>query len=298
MVTDTLATQLVGLALLFGGIGVGYWRTTRSYRGRLGLAQRGLVVLVVLTLAGGFIGAFAWWPDWPSSFAWDLPPLASRLLAAAGWAFALACGLALRTPTRRHLRLITLMLTIYLLPLAVAIVRFHLDRFDPSAPITYAFFTIVGLMTLPALWFLLRPVGVAVDRRQSTAASSLAESWLLTVGLLTGGWGLALFVTAAGPSALIWVWPQDLLASRLIAVMLLTIAGAAFYSASDARLAQTTLLTITLYGIGVVAAGLWNLTAGKPVPVLYVAVFGLFALISGALGLRRVSAESGTSIYK
>jgi hypothetical protein len=279
-----LATQLFGLGCLLGGIGLGYRLATRPYRGQLAPAQKGIILLVLLTLMGGFVGAFAWWIDLPSGFAWDLPPLASRMLAAAGWAFALACLLALRNPTRRHLRLITLMLTIYLLPLAVAIVIVHLDRFDPNAPITYAFFIIVGIMVSAALWFLLRPVGVAAQAHTPGTPPSLIQSWLQTVALLTGLWGSALFITAAGPSALIWVWPQDLLASRLIAVMLLTIAGAALYSVRYAYLARTTLWMIALYGIGVGAAGLWNLTAGKPVPVLYVALFGLFALVSALLG--------------
>lgn len=280
-----LATQIVGLSLLLGGIGLGYWLATRPYRGKLQPAQRGILLLVLLTMMGGFIGAFAWWVDLPSGFAWDLPPLASRMLAAAGWAFTLACLRALRNPTQRHLRLITLMLTIYLLPLALAIVTVHLDRFDPNAPITYAFFIIVGLMAVPSLWYLVRPVGVlteAANRRPS----DIVNSWLLTVALMSGAWGIALFVVAAGPSALIWVWPQDLLASRLIAVMLLTIAGAALYSRRHAYLAQTALATIALYGIGVVAAGLWNLTAGKVVPLAYVAFFGVLALLSAVLATK------------
>lgn len=289
-----LVTQVVGLGLLLGGIGFGYWLAIRSYRGRLQPAQRAILLLALLTLLGGFIGAFAWWIDLPSSFAWDLPPLASRMLAAAGWAFALACLRALRTPTQRHLRLITLMLTIYLLPLALAIVAFHLDRFDPNAPITYAFFVIVGVMTVPALWYLVRPVGVVSEAANSRPPTDLVKSWLLTVALICGSWGIALFVVAAGPSTLIWVWPQDLLASRLIAVMLLTIAGAAFYSRDHDYLARTTLLTITLYGIGVVAAGLWNLTAGKPVPLAYVAFFGLLALLSALLAIRSPQGQSLT----
>lgn len=284
-----LATQVVGLSLLLGGIGLGYWLATRPYRGELQWKQRGIILLVLGTMFGGFIGAFAWWVDLPSGFAWDLPPLASRMLAAAGWAFTLACLRALRNPTQRHLRLITLMLTIYLLPLALVIVAFHLDRFDPSAPITYAFFIIVGLMTVPSLWYLVHPVEVVTEAANSGPPTDMAKSWLLTVALLTGIWGIALFAVAAGPSALIWVWPDDLLASRLIAVMLLTIAGAALYSRRHAYLAQTTLVTITLYGIGVLMAGLWNLTAGKAVPVAYVTTFGLFALISTLLATARQS---------
>ena len=123
----TIATQMVGLALLLAGVGWGYRWATYG-RGPLHVTQQGILLLTLLTLTGGFVGAIPWWLDQASSFAWDLPPLASRLLAAAGWAFALACLRALRHPTKGHLRLIMLMLTIYLLPLALAILRFHLDR--------------------------------------------------------------------------------------------------------------------------------------------------------------------------
>jgi hypothetical protein len=50
------------------------------------------------------------------------------------------------------------------------------------------------------------------------------------VAAVTALWGLALFVTDSGPSGSIWVWPGDLLTSRLIAVMLLTIAVGAVYA--------------------------------------------------------------------
>ncbi|MCL4836227.1 MAG: hypothetical protein KJZ86_27555, partial [Caldilineaceae bacterium] len=36
----------------------------------------------------------------------DLPPLASRILAAAGWSFAVVCLLVLERPTDRRLRLV------------------------------------------------------------------------------------------------------------------------------------------------------------------------------------------------
>ena len=74
----TIATQMVGLILLLTGIGLGYrWATYQ--RGPLHLAQQGILLLTLLTLTGGFVGAIPWWLDISSSFAWDLPPLASRL---------------------------------------------------------------------------------------------------------------------------------------------------------------------------------------------------------------------------
>ncbi len=106
---NDLLFQFLGLFLLLAVVGGGYGLLRHRHPGRLTGAQLGIWLLTVLTLAGGFIGAIPWWLDVAASFAWDLPPLASRLLAAAGWAFALACGLALRHPTGRHLRLIMVM---------------------------------------------------------------------------------------------------------------------------------------------------------------------------------------------
>ncbi len=274
--------QFMGLFLLVAVVGGGYGLLRRRHPGRLTGAQQTILLLTLLTLAGGFIGAIPWWLDVSVSFAWDLPPLASRLLASAGWAFALACGLALRHPTRRHLRLIMVMLAVYLTPLALAILLFHLDRFDPAAPITYAFFAIVTTLLLPTLWFCWRPVGIIAetpaDQRRPKA---VVQGWLGLVALLTGLWGVALFVTHQGPSPLLWLWPQDLLASRLIAVMLLTIAAASLYSLRHATLTRTTLAMTLLYGVGGAAAALWNALAGKPIPLAYVIAFGLLAL--GAL---------------
>lgn len=271
--------QLIGLFLLVVGLGGGYGLFRRRYPSPLTGAQQGILLLTLLTLGGGFIGAFPWWLDVAYSFAWDLPPLASRLLAAAGWAFALACGLVLRHPTQRHLQLIMVMLVIYLAPLAVAILLFHLDRFDPAAPITYAFFAVVGVLLLPALWFCWRPVGIVAESQADPRPPKKGvQRWLGLVALCLGLWGLAIFVTHQGPSPLIWLWPQDLLASRLIGVMLLTLAVAALYSLRSATLARTTLATMLLYGVGGVAAALWNALAGKPIPVAYGVAFGLLAL--------------------
>jgi hypothetical protein len=104
--------------------------------------------------------------------------------------------------------------------------------------------------------------------------------WLIVVAIITGLWGIALFVTDNGPINLLWVWPGDLLTSRLIAVMLLTIAVAALYSLRDADLARVTLAVLTVYGIGAALANLWSVTAGKPVQPLYVAIFGIIGIIS------------------
>jgi hypothetical protein len=235
--------------------------------------------LVVLTLVGGFVGSFGWWLDVPNSFSWDLPPLAARMLVAAGWSFALACWLALERPSLSNLRLTTLMIFIYLTPLTIAIGLFHLGRFDWIAPITYAFFAIVVAMIAVATWHSLHPTGI-IQGEDEVPVASLTQGWLRATAILTALWGLALFLTDEGPSNLIWVWPGDLLTSRLIAVMLWTLSAAAIYSLRSRSAVRITLAVMLAYGIGVVMANLWNMTAVK---LLYVLLFALIAIGSGAI---------------
>src|SRR5689334_1293691 len=78
-----LVLQFLGALLLFAALGLGYWVWIRPLEAGLTLQGRGLLFLVLLTLAGGALGAPFWWLDKRQSFSWDLPPLASRMLAAA-----------------------------------------------------------------------------------------------------------------------------------------------------------------------------------------------------------------------
>ena len=279
-----LIFQIAGLILLIAGLGGGYWRWIKPYQASLTWQGKGLLLLVILTLMGGFIGSPFWWLDDSRSFSWDLPPLASRMLASAGWAFVVVCFLALQRPTFRRLRLVLILLLVYLLPLAVAIVLFHLDRFDPSAPITYAFFTIVILMVITTTGYLLwQPPVITDDARDQVPASQGVRYWLVIVAVICGLWGGALFVTDRGPSPLIWVWVGDLLSSRLIGVMLLAIAAGAITSFRWADAGRLMMIVTLTYGIGLVLASLWNIGGGKPVPFSYLGVFGGIALISAIL---------------
>lgn len=276
-----LLLQLLALMILLGGIGIGYWFWARPYMSRVGWRGKGLLLLLVVTGVGGFLGSPFWWLDLKQSFSWDLPPLASRLLAAASVAFGVGCYLALRRPTVRRVRLVLLLTVIYLMPLVVAVLLFHLDRFDFAASLTYGFFVLaVGIGLAATIYLIRQPVIVGDESRDTVPASSLAKAWLVIVGVLLGTWGLALLLTDFGPSDLIWVWPGDLLTSRLIAVMLLAISVTAFYSVSSKEATLIQLPLIIVYGLGVVAANLWNPAAIK---VLYLSVFGLLALVSALI---------------
>lgn len=281
--SSDLLLQLLALPILGAGLWLGYRRWVSPRALALTTPQQTLLVLIILTLIGGFAGAPFWWLDVQRSFAWDLPPLASRMLAAAGLAFGVACIFALEQPTPQRTRLIVVMLTIYLLPLAAAIVLFHLDYFDFTAPITYAFFIVAVGMALVSVYLLIRFPKTIQEPPAEDTLPPLVRGWLMVVLVATGLWGLALFITDSGPSPLIWAWPGDLLASRLIGVMLLTIAAMSLAALNRKHVARQTLASIIVYGVGLMLASLWNALFGLPVKWSYAAVFGMISLVSALI---------------
>jgi hypothetical protein len=278
-----LLLQIVALALLLGGVAFGHRRWIRPRRATLTAPALGLLGLLVLTCAGGFLGSPFWWLNTPQSFAWELPPLAARMLASAGWTFAVVCFFVLERPTPRRVRLALLMLNVYLAPLVVAVFLFHLNRFDFAAPITYGFFSLAGGIALAALWYLFRQPLIAPDETRDAAPSATPmKIWLGLVAAVMAAWGLALFITDNGPSPLIWVWPGDLLTSRLIAVMLWAIAVGAAFALTRADTARLMLGVTVTYGAGVALASAWNALAGKPIQPSYLIAFGVLGLVSAA----------------
>jgi hypothetical protein len=274
--------------LLITGVWLCYRRWIRP-RAQLGGQARGLLGLTIFAFIGGLVGSPVWWADAPWAFSWDLPPLAGRMLAAAGWTFVVVGFLALERPTAGRMRLVTVLLAVYLAPLVAAIVLFHLDRFDFDAPVAYAFFAIAVSMSVAALWYLFQPpTGFTIPA--PIAPSPLVRGWLALVALAAGLWGLALFASDSGPLPELWVWPGDLLTSRLIGVMLLAVAAGALYSLRDADTARLMLAGALTYGVGIVAANLWGLGGGQQIHAAYLLSFGLIGVGSAAL-LRRRQAD-------
>ena len=97
-------------------------------------------------------------------------------------------------------------------------------------------------------------------------------------------------MTDNGPLDAVWVWPGDLLTSRLIAVMLLTLAAGGLYGLRHADTARIVNTVAMLYGLGLAIASLWNALADKPVKLSYVIVFGV--IFVGSLVVARLSRRS------
>jgi hypothetical protein len=281
--TDLLV-QFIGTVALLIAVGWGYWRWVRPHESRIDNQGKGLLLLLLLTMMGGLLGGIGWWMDDPRAFPWDLPPVASRLLASAGWAFAVVTAIALQRPVFRRVRLILVMLFTYLIPLLLVIVLFHLDRFNFSAPITIGFFVTVTLLVVPTLWYLYQQPQIIPDEiHDSTRASETVQRWLTAVGILTILWGIALFRSDEGVIPLIWAWQGDPLTTRLIAAMLLTIAvGTGYGNRHEAR-SHMMLAVIVVYGLGIVTANLWNLLEGKPLNIAYTGIFAALSLVSAGL---------------
>jgi hypothetical protein len=292
-----LLLNALALVILLAGMALGYLRWIWPRQGTLGFQATGLMLLLVTTFMGGLLGAPFWWLDLRPSFAWDLPPLASRMLAAAALSFAVVTFIALEQPRRRPVRLVLVLLVVYLAPLVAAALLWHLDRFDFTAPITYGFFAIAAGMTVSALWYGLRQPACAPDLASPARPSMPVVLWLVLVALVAGLWGLALFVTDNGPLPFIWAWPGDLLSSRLIGVMLLALSISALTALRDLSTARMVLWLALTYGTGLALASLWNVFAGRPVRLSYVLVFGLVAVGSAVL-LWRERGRIGVNVMR
>lgn len=277
-----LVLQLIGLALLLGGVSWGYEQWVRPQT-HLPLAGRGLLFLVVLTGMGGLLGSPFWWLDRRQSFAWDLPPLAGRMLASAALSFAVASWLVIQRPSYDRVRLFLWLLVSYLVPLVVAIFALHLGRFDFADPITYAFLLIAAGMSVAAVAYLVWQPKLLADEPPAVPTPPLVQVWLAAVAPFAILWGIALCATDAGALAWVWVWPGDWLTSQLVGVMLLTIGVGAWWGKRQMDTAVVMLAMLATYGVGIAVASLWNGLVGKPIPVSYLIAFSVLALGSAVV---------------
>lgn len=278
---------VVAGAIFAVALAVGFRRWWSSGGKERGLARGVLIVATV----GGFVGAPFWWFNLPASFAWDLTPLASRLLAAAAVSFGLAGLVALERGGAAVRDMMTALVAIYLLPLAAFVLFLHTDRLDFSAPIAWGFVAAavgLGCSALFAVrtWQPARQAGVDVD--------TYVASIMLLAGLAIGLWGIAMLVQPAAPIRQAFPWPRDPLTARLIAAMLLTLGAALLWGRQDRQTAGIALLLAGAYGVGVVFACIPAFVYGTPFPRLYAAVFGLLAVVSVLLCARLNAVPAGT----
>jgi hypothetical protein len=66
---------LVALSVLCASELIGYFVFVRKFEPKISLTGRLVLGMAIITMMGGFIGAFSWWFQIPGSFAWEPPPL-------------------------------------------------------------------------------------------------------------------------------------------------------------------------------------------------------------------------------
>src|SRR6187397_2408676 len=103
----------IAVVLLLACLTAGFQRWGKRDLGPTGEGPLAKFVLIS-TAIGGLLGAPFWWLDLPPSFAWDLPPVASRMLAAAALAFGLAGIVVLERPSEARTRLYLTLIAVYL----------------------------------------------------------------------------------------------------------------------------------------------------------------------------------------
>ena len=238
--------------------------------------------LTLALLVGGFIGGVAnflllagYWP-------WEMPPLAHRFLAGAATAYVVGALIAL---TRRRWAESELLIATVLIygVLLVGAILLQPTLLDWSSGITWAF---VGVVT-PALAISIGYLWSMRDKAPVEAVQTLSptlRTYLLILGILALAVGTLVFV-APKQSGLIWPWAAldvwKLLDSRLIACMLLTIAGGAFWARwrNDRGVAQLFLAMLFAYCV-VADIGLALHAAATPAFLISDLVYvGLFAVV-------------------
>ena len=280
---NALPSQAFGLVVLVAGIAFAWNKLAKPLLLRHGSAPRFVLATLCVVLVGGLAGAPFWFADYGPSFSWDLPPLASRLLGAAALAFGIAGIWVMRHATQSTVRAYLIMLLAYLLPIMFAATVLHSDRFDWRAPITPAFFLIVGGLSFAGILHLVRNDAARLPKGLRLHMPPWVRILFILVSILAFIWAAVLFLFPSNGPVLIATWPGDPLSSRLIGTMFFTIAVAALAALHDAERARTALVLYAVYGFGVVAAGIFSVAAGKPMPVAY--VFGLGGLAAAAIAI-------------
>lgn len=270
-----IALQALALILLIGGTLLLLRVTAASFARFPRRSQR----TIALATAGALIGAPFWWAAAPGSFAWALPPLAFRYLAAAALAFGTMGLTVLMRPSPARIRLYLGMVALYLAPVVAAVLLLHRDRLDWGASISWGFVAVAGGLTVAATLEMLR----SPDLRHGTAPGAAERGLWTLLAVLFALWALALFALPAGPLRALWLWPQDPLSARLIAVMPATLALIAWMARSRAELGRLAGIGFATYGFWVAFASVQHGLSGHPLPWLYLAALGL----AGVWGLVR-----------
>ena len=246
-------------------------------------------LLTLALLIGGLIGGVTNFMLLAGYWPWEMPPLAHRFLASAAAAYVVG---ALITLTRRRWaesQLLMVTVLIYGI-LLVGAVLLEPALLDWSSGITWAFVVIVTPALAISIGYLWGMRGKASVETGQTLSPTL-RTYLLILGILALAVGTLVFV-APKQSGLIWPWAAldvwKLLDSRLIACMLLTIAGGAFLARwrNDRGVAQLFLAMLFAYCV-VAGIGLALHAVATPAflaaDLVYIGIFAVVVVVGALL---------------
>jgi len=237
-------------------------------------------LLILALIGGGFLGGITNFLLLPNVWPWTMPPLVHRFLAAAALSIFLSSLLTWRRSRWPETEFILINVLVYAFPLLLAVfINFALV--DLTSPLTWGFFSLVTAAVIICLVYLRwggeRPEAIGLKERTRT--------FLLILGLLSGIVGLLVFVV---PKQAGFVWPWAALAawkpldSRLIASMLIMIAGGAFWARwrNDRGVWQITAVILWTYSV-IVSISLALHAAVTPdflIPdLIYIVIFAILS---------------------
>jgi hypothetical protein len=243
-------------------------------------------LLTMALLVGGLIGGISNLLFVPPGFwVWEMPVLAYRFLAAAAFAYVAGSLITLMLGRWAESELLIATVNFYGWPLLIAILL-DADKIDWSRFVTWAFLLVV----LPALVISITYLSANRYRTSSEAQFLLSKGfrlYLLIIGLAALLVGLLVYV-APKQAGFVWPWSElkawRQLDSRLIASMLLTIAGGSFLVnwRNDRRGARVFLVMLAAYCIMAdigIALHAWATPAFVEQDTIYIIIFGMVLAI-------------------
>lgn len=186
-------------------------------------------LLTIALIGGGLIGGLTNFLLMPDFWPWSMPALVHRFLAAAAAAYVVGGVLTLTRSGWNESEFLCTTVLIYGVVLVVAVL---LDRhlIDWGRPVAWLFVGIVSLALLVVLVYGWR-MRYAIRSNRQTQLSPASRLYLVVLGIAAGVVGILVYLV---PRQSGWVWPWAVLPawkvldSRLVASMLLTVAGGAF----------------------------------------------------------------------
>ncbi|MGH3085951.1 MAG: hypothetical protein ACRDSJ_01370 [Rubrobacteraceae bacterium] len=256
--------------------------------------------LTLALLVGGLVGGVANFLVLPGLWPWEMSPLAYRFLAGAATAYVVGSLFVFASSRWVESELLLATVIIYGVPL-VAAVMMQPAPIDWSKIVAQLFAGIVTVALAISIYYVWRERNSAVSGRN---LGRTLRAYLLALGVLSLAVGALVFAVPK-QSGFVWPWAAletwKVLDSRLIASMLLTIAGGSLLAwwRDDRGAARVFLAMLWAYCI-VAGAGIILHAAATPefvvADAVYVLIFWLVlaaSVLAYVLGARRERSEGG-----